>query len=122
MKSLAHWRLYLGWTKEPFTIMMDHANLQYWKSPRNLNQRTARWHANLQEYDYDIQHVPGKANISADALSRPPSINQGRDDNQGVTVLPIEKFKSATARVDPDKQTKCAIMTLTHDHHTAEHP
>src|SRR6266700_1986730 len=41
MKSLAHWRPYLGWTKEPFTILTDHANLQYWKSPRNLNWRTA---------------------------------------------------------------------------------
>ena len=47
MKALAHWRLYLGWTKFPFTIMTDHANLQYWKSPKNLNRRTARWHANL---------------------------------------------------------------------------
>ena len=52
MKSLAHWRPYLGWTKFPFTILMDHANLQYWKSPQNLNRRTARWHADLQEYDY----------------------------------------------------------------------
>ena len=38
MKSLAHWRQYLGWTKELFTILTDHANLQYWKSPRNLNR------------------------------------------------------------------------------------
>jgi hypothetical protein len=37
MKSLMHWRPYLGWTKEPFLIQTDHANLQYWKSPRNLN-------------------------------------------------------------------------------------
>jgi hypothetical protein len=29
MKSLAHWQPYLGWTKEPFTILTDHANLQY---------------------------------------------------------------------------------------------
>jgi hypothetical protein len=57
MKSLAHWRPYLGWTKELFTILTDHANLQYWKSPRNLNRRIARWHANLQEYDYKIQHI-----------------------------------------------------------------
>jgi hypothetical protein len=27
MKSLAHWQPYLGWTKEPFTILTDHANL-----------------------------------------------------------------------------------------------
>ncbi len=54
MKSLAHWRPYLGWTKEPFVILTDHANLQYWKAPKNLNRRTARWHADLQEYDYEI--------------------------------------------------------------------
>jgi hypothetical protein len=47
MKSLAHWRPYLGWTKEPFTILTDNANLQYWKAPQNLNRRTARWHADL---------------------------------------------------------------------------
>ena len=37
MKALVHWRPYLGWTKFLFTIMMDYANLQYWKSPKNLN-------------------------------------------------------------------------------------
>jgi hypothetical protein len=47
MKALAHWRSYLGWTKHPFTIMTNHANLQYWKSPKNLNCQTAWWHADL---------------------------------------------------------------------------
>jgi len=37
MKSLQHWHPYLGWTKEPFTILTDHMNLTYWKSPQNLN-------------------------------------------------------------------------------------
>jgi hypothetical protein len=36
MMALDHWRQYLGWTKVPFTIMRDHANLQCWKSPQNL--------------------------------------------------------------------------------------
>ncbi|HEV7423777.1 MAG TPA: hypothetical protein VGO21_01150, partial [Candidatus Paceibacterota bacterium] len=57
--------------REPFIILSDHANLQYWKSPRNLNRCTARWHADLQEYDYLIHHIPGKDNVPADALSRP---------------------------------------------------
>jgi hypothetical protein len=29
MKSLVHWQPYLGWMKEPFTILTDHTNLQY---------------------------------------------------------------------------------------------
>ena len=92
MKSLGHWRPYLGWTKEPFAILTDHANLQYWKSPRNLNRRTARWHADLQEYDYEIQHIPGKTNVPADALSRPSDVDQGKEDNCDVVVIPPERF------------------------------
>src|SRR5229473_2659613 len=72
MKALAHWRHYLGWTKHPFTILTNHANLQYWKAPRNLNRRTTHWHADLQEYDYEIRYIPGKTNVPPDALSRPP--------------------------------------------------
>ncbi len=37
MKALTHWRHYLGWTKYPFTILMDHANLLYYKTPKKLN-------------------------------------------------------------------------------------
>jgi hypothetical protein len=69
MKALTHWRPYLGWTKEPFLIQTDHANLQYWKSPQNLNQQTAQWHADLQEYDFTLQHIPGKSNTLPDMLS-----------------------------------------------------
>ena len=88
MKALAHWRPYLGWTKIPFVIRTDLANLQYWKSPRNLNQRTARWHADLQEYDFQLEYIPGKTNTVADALSRPANTDQGQEDNKNITVLP----------------------------------
>jgi hypothetical protein len=42
IKAISHWQPYLIWTKEPFTILTDHANLLHWKSPRKLNHRTAR--------------------------------------------------------------------------------
>jgi hypothetical protein len=123
MKLLAHWRPYLGWTKEPFTILTDHANLQYWKAPRNLNQRTARWHADLQEYDYEIQHVPGKANIPADVLSRPPGVDQGEKDNRQIMVLAPHCFiNAAVTKEDRSEDQKRALMLLTHDHATMGHP
>ncbi len=40
-----------------------------WKAPQKLNRRTARWHADLQEYDFVIKHIPGKINTPADELS-----------------------------------------------------
>ena len=130
MKALAHWRPYLGWTKFPFTIMTDHANLQYWKSPKNLNRRTARWHADLQEYDYEILYVPGKTNTPPDALSRPPGADKGEMDNQDITILPEGKFIAASTTTTPEGkiivppilEVKRGIMMLMHDHPTAGHP
>ena len=133
MKSLGHWRLYLGWTKEPFSILTDHANLQYWKAPRNLNQQMAQWHTDLQEYDYKIQHIPEKANTPADALSRPPDANQGEQDNKNVTVIPPHKFVNLAIfddndalllipRPKPSEERKCKIMVFTHMHPSAGHP
>ncbi len=69
MKALTHWRHYLGWMKHPFIILTDHANLLYYKTLKKLNRCTARWHADLQEYDFVIKHVPGKINTPADELS-----------------------------------------------------
>jgi len=88
MKSLQYWHPYLEWTKEPFTILTDHANLTYWKSSQNLNRHTAQWHADLQEYNFEIKHIPGNTNIPADALSRPPGVNQGENNNQNIIMIP----------------------------------
>jgi hypothetical protein len=109
--------------KEPFTILTNHANLQYWKSLRNLNRRTTRWHADLQQYDYEIQHIPGKANIPADFLSRPPDMDQGKDDNQDITILPESRFIN-TAKLDssPSPEEQQTLMTWAHNHPMAGHP
>ena len=95
MKALAHWRHYLGWTKTSFIIHTDHANLQYWKSPRNLNCHIARWHADLQEYDYILEYIPGKTNTTANALSRPPGKDHGEEDNKDITIIPPHRARTA---------------------------
>jgi hypothetical protein len=69
VKSLEHWRPYLTWGKHQFIVLTDHANLTFWKHPQKLNDRTARWHAKLQDYDFVIHHIRGKVNSAADALS-----------------------------------------------------
>src|SRR6266478_5582122 len=121
MKALTHWRHYLGWTKTPFTILTDHANLQYWKAPQKLNRRTARWHADLQEYNFIIKHIPGKINTPADELSRPPNSDQGDDDNKDQTLLEPKLFIDTIVTKIPDS-SKRNLMTLIHDHPTAGHP
>lgn len=51
-----------------FLLRTDHKNLTY----VNLggSQKIRRWGIALQEFDFDIEHVPGKDNIIADAFSR----------------------------------------------------
>ena len=36
-KAIKHWQAYLIWTKEPFKVQTDHANLLFWKLPQKLN-------------------------------------------------------------------------------------
>ena len=37
---------------------------------KNKNQRLVRWRLALQEYNFEIQHIPGSENVVAVALSR----------------------------------------------------
>jgi hypothetical protein len=92
IKAISHWRPYLIWTKEPFTILTDHVNLLHRKSPRKLNHRMACWHGELQDYNFKLQHIPGKLHTMVDALSRPTGADEGKDDNQQMTMIPEVAF------------------------------
>ena len=50
-----------------------HANLRWLMSVNHQSSRLARYILRLQEFDFTIQHKPGKANTNADALPRFPS-------------------------------------------------
>jgi hypothetical protein len=84
----------------------------------------------LQEYNYEILYVPGKENGPPDALLRPSRADQGKNDNQGVMVLPLEKFKvQATSDEGAEKirvplldEVKRGILNLVHNHSTTGHP
>ena len=122
MKSLQHWHPYLEWTKEPFTILTDHANLTYWKSSQNLNRHTTHWHADLQEYNFEIKHIPRNTNIPADALSRPPGIDQGENDNQRIIMILPSHVWTAITVDKPTNEFLQSIMSHTHNHVTVGHP
>jgi hypothetical protein len=51
-----------------FTLLTDHKNLIYIDS--ETSQKVKRWKLAIQEYDFDIQHIPGRLNVIADAFSR----------------------------------------------------
>ena len=60
----------------PFRIFTDHRPLipAFQKATTPLSSRQQRHLARISEFSTDIQHVSGKCNVVADALSRLPSI------------------------------------------------
>jgi hypothetical protein len=51
-------------------LRIDYNGLKYLFDQPNLNARQRRWLEFLSEYDFDINHIKGKENKVADALSR----------------------------------------------------
>ena len=68
--ALEHFDVYLGSTPFKIKVYTDHNPLTFLKTIKNKNQRLVRWSLALQEYNLEIQHIPGSENVVADALSR----------------------------------------------------
>ncbi|KAK5925315.1 hypothetical protein CgunFtcFv8_017849 [Champsocephalus gunnari] len=53
-----------------FTLETDHKALQWMGRMKDTNGRITRWYLALQPFRFNIQHIPGKDNVTADYLSR----------------------------------------------------
>jgi len=90
---------------EPFKIWTDHKNLKYFQEPHKLDSQQARWYLKLQDYDFILQHIPGKTNTKADILSRKDQVNM-KEDNKDVQLLKEELWtKRTTAEVTMLRRT-----------------
>lgn len=70
VRALQHFRPYLHGSR--FLLRTDHASLTWLLNFRNPEGQVARWLEALQEYDFEVQHRPGRQHGNADALSRRP--------------------------------------------------
>lgn len=66
--SIKHFRAYLYGTR--FLVRSDHKPLVYLYSLKDPSSRLTRLRLELEEYDFIIEHIKGKENVVADALSR----------------------------------------------------
>jgi RNase H-like domain found in reverse transcriptase/Reverse transcriptase (RNA-dependent DNA polymerase)/Integrase zinc binding domain len=102
IKALEEWRPELQGVPDPFAIVTDHKNLEYFTSTKALSQRQVRWSEFLSQFNFRIVYRPGSRAVRPDALSRKPGdrpaktdLNDDRIKNRLRTVLPAERF-------DPD--------------------
>ena len=54
----------------PFTLRTNHAPLKALNTKKLSNAKLTRWALSLQDYQFDIEPIPGSQNVLADALSR----------------------------------------------------
>ena len=83
--GIEHWYHYLH--GKPFTLVTDHATLQYFQGQPKLSPRQVRWLAFMQPLGFKIQYKPGKENVVADALSRDVRLHTHEVESQ-------EQFKT----------------------------
>ena len=106
---MMHWQHFLAGSPHKIIIHSKHQNLTYWKDPQKLSRCIAREHLNLMEFDFEIHHIPGKANSCADTLSRWPDYDQGTRDNGGIVVLLHHVFirttMITTEKAEQDEET-----------------
>ncbi|KIL54995.1 hypothetical protein M378DRAFT_18347 [Amanita muscaria Koide BX008] len=96
--ALEEWRPYLLDVAEKFEIWTDHKNLSYFRKPQRLNGRQARWYLKVQDYDFELKHIPGKSNSRADILSRLPWYKETLPQQEELTMLGEKRF---TKKVTP---------------------
>ena len=70
IKCLEEWRPELQGTREPFEIVTDHKNLEYFITTKALSQRQVRWSEFLSSFNFRIVYRPGTKAVRPDALSR----------------------------------------------------
>lgn len=68
--AIRHFEFYVSGSVGDLLVYTDHNPLVFIEKLKRKNQRLFRWSLILQPYSLSIQHVPGKLNIIADALSR----------------------------------------------------
>jgi hypothetical protein len=95
----------------PFQVMVftDHKNLEYYRHPRHINRRVARYIPQLADYNFKLVHFPGTAN-KADTFSRQPDYDNGQEDNDNILVLPPHLFARALTLSTIDDRTRACQL------------
>jgi len=95
--AVKHFRFYL--LGKRFSVITDNNALR-WLHSLEPKGRIARWIMDLQEFEFNIQHRPGKSNQNADALSR---LNHSKPtDIVSHITLSLDTNLLEAQRNDPD--------------------
>ena len=96
-----------------FTVRTDHGSLRWLRNFKNPEGQIARWIEILETYDFTIEHRPGVKHGNADALSRRPCKQCGRDDQEDE--LYQNRRNSYLYRLVNTKDSQDRLNKISHD-------
>ena len=96
IEGIRAYKIYLSDKK--FTIYTDHKALKYVMDQKRSTGRLARWAMEIQGYQFEIIHKPGKSNQVADALSR-----------REYTIITPENQPSVNAILPECSDDRCSV-------------
>ena len=136
--AMKRFRSYL--IDKPFTVLSDHKPLIHFMKQPELNMRQLRYLDFLAMYQFDIHYLPGKDNLFADWLSRPPGeyirdqdvrpsfetssctlCSRGETDDvldefevgDGIPGLPLKQVYQHTCNDKNDRRAKGTSLNIT---------
>jgi transposase InsO family protein len=86
----------------PFILRTDHRNLVYINETKS--SKILRWKLLIQEYDFHIEHIPGKFNVVSDTFSRVVPSNKQVD--------PMYAHKEIQNSADPERPYRTVSESL----------
>jgi hypothetical protein len=97
-EALKDWHMYLEKLPQPFKIITDHCNLEFWRTAQNLTHCQARWTLLLANYDFVLIHKPEVKNGASDRLSYQShhKVSDAEDNNDQV-ILSFKHFHRLAA-------------------------
>lgn len=107
--AINHFRPYIYGTH--FTVRSDHKPLIYLFSLKNPSSKLTRIRLELEEYSFTIEHIKGKDNVAADALSRITIEDLKNMYEKTVSALPMTtrsmaKRSNVQSNVRPERQIR----------------
>lgn len=105
--SIKHFKHYLYGTE--FLVQSDHKPLVYLYRLKETNAKLTRLRLELAEYNFTIEHIKGKENVVADALSR-IHINEIRtkketqEDLKELQILAVTRAQSKREKENIDQK------------------
>lgn len=99
-----------------FKVRTDHRPLVYLFGMKKPTSRLTRIRLDLEEFDFDIEFVPGKANVGADALSR---IITKSEELKTMCILTVNT--RAMTRKKISENTNKQLQESTESHSQIDH-